>query len=241
MTLTYEQMRQMEKTHQCAQCGGALVTIWDSELLNHALVCGPDHSHQGYRKLPTATQALARGQMDDLAGAGTQKDLEQLAERQWERFNLMPKHDIETGQQLTKAHMVMLIKFAESVGLNAYLGHVALYYGQPRISIDGYYFLAKKKGRNLGVLALPATVEERKQYKLPDEDYIFLARAWENGKQLPEIGIGIVRNDELSEMSKKRPDQKRHPIVSKFPERMAEKRAEWQLLRKILPLEEEET
>ena len=52
------------------------------------------------------------------------------------------------------------------------------------------------------------------------------------------MGLGIVTQEEITELSKKKPGQLRSPIAAKFPQRMAEKRAEWQLLRKLIPLKE---
>ena len=238
--MTYEQYRAMEKTHVCAMCGGEPVTIWESESDCYRFCCGVDNTHNGFKKRLTATSLLAQGRLDEVAGKGAQDSIEKLAEKMPERFNLLPKKDIETGALLSLDDVKALAVFAESVSLNAYLGHVGLYYGEPRVTIDGYYYLAKKRAEDIAVLALPATAEQRQNYHVPDDAYFFIAKGWVNGEEVPELGLGIVRVEELTEMSKKRPDHLRSPIVAKFPERMAEKRAEWQLLRKLIPLEVKE-
>ena len=238
--MEYEQMRALEKTHCCAVCNGRLVTIWDSENDMHRICCGKDKTHNGIRKIPTATQALAQGGLDELAGKGAQKDMEALAKRQPERFNLLPRTDAQTGAGLTPQNIDDLAAFAESIGLNAYLGHVEIYFGRPRVSIDGFYYMAKMKGKNVSVLALPATPEEYKQYKVPETDYFYIAHGWLGILESKEVGLGIVTQEEIAEMSKKNIEQKRSPIVAKYPARMAEKRAEWQLLRKLIPLEVKE-
>ena len=235
--MEYEAMRQMEKTHVCAQCGGEPVTLWDSENNCHRLACGKDKTHNGFKRRPTAAKLLVQGLMDEVAGPGAQKSLEELAERMPERFNLLPSTDIETGERLPAEAVTALVGFARVVGLNAYLGHVELYFSKPRVSIDGFYYLAKRRGLNIAVAAFPATPEERQRYQVPAGDHFYIARGWADGKEVPEVGLGIVRADELTEMSKKRPEQHRYPIAAKHPERMAEKRAEWQLLRKLIPLE----
>ena len=235
--MEYEQMRVLEKTHECSMCGGSLVTIWDSENDCYRVCCGKDPTHNGIRKIPTATELLKRGRFDEVAGTGAQKDIEAQAKRQPERFNLMPKTDAQTGNGLTLADIDGLICFADSVGLNAFLGHVELYFGKPRVSIDGYYYKAKTRGENVSVLAQPASAEEYKQYKVPETDYFYIARGWLGVLEMKEVGLGIVTQDEIAEMSKKNVEQKRSPIVAKYPQRMAEKRAEWQLLRKLIPLE----
>ena len=236
--MDYKEMRQLETTHHCARCGGRLATIWDDGQAIHRLVCGTDHSHQGIKRLPTASEALAQGGLDELAGPGAQKDLEQLARKLPDRFNLLPKADVETGKPLTPADITALDAFAQSIGLNIYLGHVILYYGEPRVSIDGYYYLAKRQGRHIEVLALPAKADEYERYHVDTKSYFYIARGWEDGKELHDIGIGIISQEETTEQSKKTPGRLRYPIVAKFPQRMTEKRAEWQLLRKLLPLEQ---
>ena len=238
--MEFEEMREMEKTHVCAMCGGEPVTIWDGENDCYRLCCGSDHTHNGFTRRPTATQLLTRGRMDKVGGSGAQRDLEHLAQRRPERFNLLPKTDIETGAVLSPQDISALDIFAQAVGLNIYLGHVGLYFGEPRVTIDGYYYLAKKRGEDISVCAMPATVDERQQYQIPDNALFFIAKGFRGSNPVPEIGLGIVTSDELAEMSKKNPSQKRHPIVAKYPQRMAEKRAEWQLLRKLIPLEVKE-
>lgn len=238
--MEYAAMRLMEKTHVCAMCGGEAVTVWDEENNCYRLACGKDKTHNGFKRRPTATSLLAQGKLDEVAGHGAQKDMEALAERMPERFNLMPKKDIETGAVLSPDDVKALDAFAQSVRLNVYLGHVGLYFGEPRVTIDGYYYLAKTQGRDIAVAAFPATPEDRQQYQVPEGTRFYIARGWENGRQVPGVGIGIVNADELTEMSKKTPIQHRYPIVAKYPERMAEKRAEWQLLRKLIPLEVKE-
>ncbi len=176
--MDYEQMRKLEGTHECSTCAGPLVTIWDQPNDVYRICCGKDHTHNGIRKIPTAAQALARGELDELAGPGVQKNLEALAKRQPERFNLLPKEDAHTRALLTPEDIAGLVQFAESIGLNAYLGHVEIYFNKPRVSIDGYYYKAKTQGKNVSVLAQPATKEEYAQYKVPESDYFSIAHGW---------------------------------------------------------------
>lgn len=235
--MEYEQMRAMEKTHICVQCEGMLTTIWDAENNCYRICCGNEPTHNGIARKPTVVESLARGQLDKAVGPGAQKDIEQLARRLPQRFNLVPKTDVQTGAVLSPDDITALDEFAQSIGLNIYLGHVELYFGKPRVSIDGYYYLAKKQRKDVSVLALPAVTEDYEKYKVAKEYYFSIAKGWVGGKEAHEVGLGIVTMDEIAEMSKKNPSQKRSPIVAKFPQRMAEKRAEWQLLRKLIPLE----
>lgn len=235
--MEYDEIRKMEKTHICAVCDADIVTVWDSENSLHRPACGKDKTHNGFKRRLTATGLIAQGKLEGVAGKGAQKEVEALARKYPERFSLLPRKDIETGTALTPADITDLGTFAKSIELDVYLGHVGLYFGEPRVTVDGYYYLAKTQGRNIAVAALPATAEQYERYKVPKEDYFFLARGWENGEELKELGLGIVTQAEIAEMSKKDPTKHRSPIVTKYPQRMAEKRAEWQFLRKVIPLE----
>lgn len=235
--MEYDQMRKLEGTHECSMCSGPLVTIWDAPNDVYRVCCGKDKTHNGIRKIRSATELLKQGSLDEAAGPGAQKDLEVLAKRMPERFNLLPKEDAHTRALLSPGDISGLVEFAESVGLNAYLGHVELYFGKPRVSIDGYYYKAKTQGKNISVLAQPASAEEHKQYKVPETDYFSIAHGWLGVLEVKEVGLGILTQDEISEMSKKNPNEHRYPIATKYPQRTAEHRAEWQLLRKLIPLE----
>jgi len=53
-------------------------------------------------------------------------------------------------------------------------------------------------------------------------------------------GIGIVTQEEMTEPSKRHPDQLRSPVVAKHPWQLAQKRAEWQAMRRAFPIGEPE-
>lgn len=235
--MQYESAQLAARDYVCAECGGPVECATGQQPGQYVAVCGHDKTHQGIKRLPTATQALARGELDEVTQTGTQREMEALAQRMPERFNLLPRADVETGEVLDKAATQLVVAFAESVGLNAYLGHVDLYYGKPRVSIDGYYYKAKTQNRDISVAALPAVTEDYEKYHVDKADFFSIARGWVKGEEVHEVGIGIVTMAELAEMSKKNPDHKRYPIAAKYPQRTAEHRAEWQLLRKLIPLE----
>ncbi len=49
--MDYEQGKAMLDTHCCAQCESPLSLIWDGTKGEHALVCGQDKTHEGYKPL----------------------------------------------------------------------------------------------------------------------------------------------------------------------------------------------
>jgi len=237
--MDYHQMRRMEKSHICAQCQGELVTIWDGATNQHRLVCGQDRSHQGYQARLNMHSMLCRGKLDQEIGPGAQKMAEEMAARNPNRQALTPSYDLATKEPIARDKFLALEKWANSLGLKLYLGHVCLYHDKPYITIDGYYYLANKQGKNYQIGTRPLDSEERIKHQIPEGAYAYLAEVWLEGVKLPPTGLGIVTKEEIESRSERHPHEFRAPVVHDHPQRMAEKRAEWQLLRKLIPLEEE--
>jgi hypothetical protein len=236
--MDYEQMQEMVKTHCCAQCSGALVVIWDATKSDHALVCGVDHSHQGYTEIGTFATQLARGQADKKLGPGGQSEMERQLAKVKHPLSTMPKSDLGSGKELSEQQLTALNAWGVSLDLKPYLGHVCLYYGKPYVTIDGFYYNLASKESDVRVGTRPLTQKERASYQIPDGAHAWLAEAWIKGEKLPTTGLGVVTSDEILGKSEKNQSQWRAPVVHAHPQRMAEKRAEWQLLRKLVPLEE---
>lgn len=236
--MDYIEMRAMEKTHCCAQCQAPLVTIWGELSQDYMLVCSMDHHHQGYQQIPSASELLARGKADEIMGKGAQKDLERLALRGAKPLSKLPTTDIATGKELSKEQLNGLITWGMDLGLKPWLGHVCLYYGKPYVTIDGYYYLLATRQPGVKIGTRAANTLEREEVRVGKEDHLWVAEAWEGGHQLATKGWGAVTKEELEEKSPRDPGQFRAPVVHSHPMRMAEKRAEWQLLRKLVPLGE---
>lgn len=182
--------------------------------------------------------AVARGQGDKRLGRGAQKDLEKAYAKAEHPMSLLAGSDIATGTPLTKQQLEGLVRWGTSLGLSPYLGHVCLYYGKPYVTIDGYYYKLNSERPELRVGTCPLTAPQREVYQVEMGDHAWIAQAWENGTLIMTSGLGIVTREEMDETSKKDPSKFRAPIARDKPQRMAEKRAEWQLLRKLIPLEE---
>lgn len=235
----YEELKGLAQSHVCAQCGGELVIVWDREAQRRLCRCGQDKSHQGYAPMPSLQELASRGQLDEKLLPGTQKETEKLMAQPSHGLSRIPKDDLGSRQALSPTGVTHLVQFAEILGLKAYLGHVCLYFGQPYITVDGYYYKLRSAAPLMRIGCRPATAAERQDHQVGEKDYFYIAEAWESGIKLPTTGLGIATLAELEEKSKKDPSQWREPVAHAHPQRMAEKRAEWQLLRKLLPLGEE--
>jgi hypothetical protein len=232
----FAKLREYEGTHVCAQCGARLVTIWNDEQSIYQLKCAKNHAHVGVKRIESNTTLLKRGELDTVAGPGHQADMEKAITQGSGIHSLMADSDVATGKALVPAQIAALVNFAHSISLKAELGHVCLYYGNPYVTVDGYHYLKHARELPFAVIALPMTQQERKSYQVTEGSHAFIARAISRGGDEIARGIGIITPEEMSEKSERHPEHFAAPIVHDKPQRMAEKRAEWQLLRKMVPL-----
>lgn len=237
--LTREEMTAMVETHVCAKCDTGLIMVWNSLRSEYELVCAHNRTHQGYRQKTSFTRDLARGKAEEILGPGGQELVETRYDKEPRKSPLLNKEDLGNNQLLRPEQMVLMITWAEHLGLKAYLGHVCIYYGNPYVTIDGYYYEFNKRKLDLRIETRPLNNEERTTYKVGEDDHAWIAGAFDKDGHLVNSGLGVVTKDELEGKSDKNIDQYRAPVAHAHPQRMAEKRAEWQLLRKIIPLDAE--
>jgi hypothetical protein len=238
--MTYEEMKAMVETHACAECGMPLVTIWDKDKNDYKLVCGTDRSHKGYQLRLSPSQELARGTMDKVTGKGSQESLEDMAKRGVGKVSLMVRNDLATNKALDNSQIQSLIVWGVDTGLKPWLGHVCLYFGKPYVTVDGYYYLNNKRDKPYSISTRPMTTEEKKANQLTKDDHAWLAEAKDKEGVVVATGVGIATKDELDKKSEKNPEHFRSPVAHDHPQRMAEKRAEWQVLHKVIALEVKE-
>lgn len=236
----YEEMRQMEKTHVCVQCDGELVTRWSAKRNQYELVCGTHWDHHGYTRRLTQGELFQQGRVDEDLGPGYQEEQEAMIKRDAHNISLMPVTDLATRGQLSPDQIKSLVTWGDKLGLKPYLGHVCLYFGKPYVTIDGYYYQLAKKHPDIKIGSRPLSAEEKDESIFTQPCIAYVAEAWDKGEKLPTTGLGIVTKEEIEGKSARKPEEFRAPVVHGHPQRMAEKRAEWQLLRKLIPLEEKE-
>ncbi len=235
--MEYEEAKKFIIDHVCAQCGGGLVTVWDNDKAEHVVLCGAHRSHTGYKMIESASTAVARGNAEKILGPGAQNEMERAIANRPGSISLTVTKDLGNYKDLTAEAINGLVTWAESVGLNARLGHVCLYYGKPYPTIDGYYYILHKRDTMIKVGSRPCNAFEREGLQVKKGDHAWITEGWLGDTKLPTVGYGIVTLDEINEKSEKSPGEFRAPVAHDHPQRMAEKRSEWQLLRKIVPLD----
>jgi len=128
-------------------------------------------------------------------------------------------------QELTLADKKVLAMAAITYGFDPLMGEISIYQGRPYISIDGRYRKAQETGLLAGVRTTPTTQKERELWQIPDGDFFFKSEVYIRNSNIPFVGYGRVRAAEINTSGKFKP-------VDVNPQRMAEKRAEAQALRK---------
>ena len=218
--LSYEDMKALATTDVCAVCGSHLTVAW----LNgeYALRCAREVTHN------TITRHYRKS------------GYEQIMEKEYRRVNKMDSTALTTmpeskmleriglakfPQELTPADRKLLAQVAITYGFDPLMGEVSIYQGRPYVSIDGRYRKAQETGKLDGVQSRPASKKEREEWEIPEGDYFFKSEVYVKDTGHPFIGWGRVYQAETEGGKGFKP-------VEKNPQRMAEKRAEAQALRK---------
>lgn len=150
----------------------------------------------------------------------------------------VPNKDLATGDLLAPEQVKALMDYAFKYNLDPFRGHLVLMYGKPYITIDGYLFHARQQRVAYNLRSRPMTTEEEKLYKVEPTGHGWLATIEfiESGNTFN--GTGIVTYEEMTARSPRDETKLRSPVVAAHPWQLAQKRAEWQALRRGFPIGE---
>lgn len=154
--------------------------------------------------------------------------------------SLVPKADLGSGELLPPEKIQALIKYAGKYDLDPYRGHVVIMYGKPYITLDGYLYHAKQVNTPYKMSSRPLNDQERKDYQIEEGDHAWTCEIKRGYSEFLFTGLGIVTMAERTATSKKDTTQLRSPVVAAHPWQLAQKRAEWQALRRAFPIGEPE-
>ncbi len=218
-TLPYEEMKRVKaQGYLCRECQGGIAVAWGGSfgVNGWILRCVKDINHTGITRhnLKTEHQQRREYSMDSTA-------LTKMTETQMmERVNMA-----RFPQDLTVQDKKLLAQAAISYGFDPLMGEISIYQGRPFVSIDGRYRKAQETEKLDGVETRPATKQEREDWQIPEGDYFFRSEVYLKGASRPFTGWGRVYLAETIGGKGFKP-------IEKNPQRMAEKRAEAQALRK---------
>ncbi len=216
-------MRRTAQTHRCGECGGALVVAWGGALgINSYVLRCQNTSHKTITSHDPAYDRAVRI-AKEVRGLDSTALMKMPENKMLERINFA-----KFPQDLTDKEKRTLANVAITYGFDPLMGEVSIFQGRPFVSIDGRYRKAQESGKLDGVETRPATKEERLDWGIPDGDFFFRAEVYVKGSSRPFVAWGRVYKSE-TEVNK--PGDAYKPVV-KNPQRIAEKRAEAQALRK---------
>uniref|UniRef100_A0A6M3KKN9 Putative DNA recombination protein n=1 Tax=viral metagenome TaxID=1070528 RepID=A0A6M3KKN9_9ZZZZ len=216
--LSLEDMKQAEANgYLCAKCQHPLTVAWGGGhgIIGWILRC-QDITHTGMTRHDIKYEKQKKEFFSMESTALTKMDEKQMIERvNMARF----------PQDLTVPEKKLLAQVAITYGFDPLMGEVTIYQGRPFVSIDGRYRKAQETGLLDGVETRPATKEERTDWQIPDGDFFYRSEVYVKGSSRPFVAWGRVYHAETTGGKGFKP-------VEKNPQRMAEKRAEAQALRK---------
>lgn len=244
ITGEYEQLQFLAANNQCAADSGVLSVAWHAEKGCYYLRCGVCGETKGINRVLSLTEAHKAG--EELPPAIKDKVEKRAAKKppavaptpQAERFTGVPSADLGSGELLTWDQLEFLVEYASQYGLDPRRGHVCMMYSKPYITIDGYLYHAKDTGEPYKLESRPLDEDEKKLYMFEADSHAWLATATNLANGEYRTGLGVVTRAEMEEKSKRDPSKLAAPVVARHPWQLAQKRAEWQALRREFPIGE---
>jgi hypothetical protein len=239
-----EELQAIADSNVCGECGGRLTVAWDDKLSVHYIRCDKHdpvktmkrimsltEEHQAGEELPPQVKgnvekgiARRQGKQQALAGAVTMGGI--------------PATDLGTGELLLPEVIQRLAAYARHYGLDPARGHVCLMHGKPYVTLDGYLYHAHEVNNLYRLESWPLNKQEREDYQIPEGAHAWVASVDKIVSHSHFAGVGIVTLEEMTEKSKRDPSHLAAPVVAKHPWQLAQKRAEWQALRRAFPIGE---
>jgi len=214
----------LAKDNVCAEHHLGLEVLWDDELQANVLHCITGHY----------PAAIVRIQDEG------HKVFDRVSKPLKDTLTLVPQVDLGTGELLVPDVIRALVDYAHKYELDPYRSHVVMMYGKPYITLDGYLWHANRTNLPYKLSSSPLTDDERKTYQIGDGDHAWLAKVIKEPSGSEFVGLGIVTQEEMRAVSMRDKTKLRSPVVAKFPWQLAQKRAEWQALRRAFPIGEHE-
>ncbi len=239
-----EYLDDLAKTYVCKDDGGALVIVWHAGENSLVLRCGNNHFPEEITRQHSLTELRKQGvELPEPIKSNVEKGIRRRAMQQGNQstamtFQGVPTTDLATGELLSLETVKALVAYAQKYQLDPARGHVVLMYSKPYITLDGYLYHANRSGIAYSLRARPMTSLEVTEYKIQPADFGWISELEFTETKAKFIGTGIVTYDEMTAKSTKHPEQLRSPVVAKHPWQLAQKRAEWQALRRAFPIGE---
>jgi len=242
ITGDFNELDQITKTHKCPEHPDMALTVAWLTTGQFAIRCGADHFPEEVTRIPTLTEAFKQGEeIPEPVASNIKKGLAKRLPRQPKYAGALTlggieARDLATGEVLNEALVKALVDYAHQYGLDPMRGHVCLMYGKPYITIDGYLYHAKGTGERYSLSSAPLIDSERQAYQIPEGAHAWLATIRILPTEGEYTGLGIVTKEEMEAKSPRDATKLRSPVVAAHPWQLAQKRAEWQGMRRAFPI-----
>ena len=242
----YDYLKALAEINECAEHGMPLVVATHPEDACYVLRCGEGHYPDTIRRIPTLTEEYKQGNLpdgpiaDNIKKGSKKRAMSTNRQLQTQVLGELPRADLATGEMLAPETVHALMVYARKYDLDPYRGHVVIYYGKPYIGIDGYLYHANQTGKGFQLRSRPLTEDERITYLAGEGNHAWLCEIIIGDNESSFTGLGIVTREEMEARSPTKPEKLRSPVVAAHPWQLAQKRAEWQALRRAFPIGETE-
>jgi len=240
----YDRLVELAKFNECADHHSPVVVAWYGPDKCWTLRCGEDHYPDTLTRQLSLTQEYKAGAnipepiKSNIEKGIRRRQMQQGKELLLQAFEGVPNKDLATGELLTPEKVKALMDYARKYKMDPFRGHVCLMYGKPYFTIDGYLFHARQSGRPYTLKSRPLTTVKEKQYKVGKTDHAWLAELTFLDTGTTLTGLGIVTYEEMTAKSSRDETKLRSPVVAAHPWQLAQKRAEWQVMRRGFPIGE---
>jgi len=239
---TTEELNDLVKTHICPEHPDKALTVTWLKDEGYVIRCGGDHYPPEITRQPTLTEAYKQGGSVPLVVENKIKA--RVAKKQpsgqpdeiAKMLGMTPGYDLDTGEALTGYQLEMLLSYARRYDLDPYRGHVVLMHGKPYATLDAYLYHANQTNISYTMRSHPLDENDRKLYRIDENDHAWTTTVTKINTGEEHTGLGVVTREEMVAMSTKHPEHKRSPVVAAHPWQLAQKRAEWQAMRRAFPI-----
>ena len=242
----YDYLKALAEINECAEHGTPLTVATHPTEALWVLRCGEGHYPDTIRRIPSLTEEYKQGTLpsgpiaENVKKRSRKKAMSTNKQLQTSVLGDLPKADLATGEMLAPEQVHALMVYARKYALDPYRGHVVIMYGKPYIGLDGYLYHAISTKKPFKLESRPLTTAERTDYQVQEGDHAWIAYVKINDGKGLFSGLGIVTKDEMEAKSPRDETKLRSPVVAAHPWQLAQKRAEWQALRRAFPIGEPE-
>jgi hypothetical protein len=237
-----EYCEDLVRNYVCAEHGAPLTAAWHSGENSLVIRCGHGHFPEEvspWESVKERDSHVFREPFIDPDEGSNRPGKKQPAARTVSSAVAMggiKAVDLGSGALIPRDRLEALVRWTRSAGLVPELGHTCLMHGEPYVTIDGYLYHAADKKIDYHLRSRPLTTDERSTYQIPDGAHAWVSELIMGDGRQSFVGQGIVLADELTAKSKRDPSKLASPVVAAHPWQLAQKRSEWQVLRRAFPL-----